>query len=448
MSSKILRNLLLCLAFNFSLFKLHAQLTPLYSVTICNDQSTGYYFMNSAKPGTMSNYSISFNMIVDAKGDLFYFKKFTGDYKSNDFKMQPNGLISYFSNDKYFLMDLSFKIIDSVFCKNGLKAVRQDMQILKNGHYLILGDEQPLIDLSSHKMFKPNNCAGSTPATVICGGFQELDENKNVVFDWRARDHFTFKDMDTFFINDPKLLDWTHFNAIELDADGNFLLSARNFCEIIKINRKDGGIIWHLGGLNNQFTFTNDSAKFLTQHDIRQLPNGNITLFDNGREGNPIHVATAKEYALDESKKTATLVWSYVNDSTTHSGAGLGNVQRLSNGNTLISYGRSVKSPVLFSVLTPEGKKNFEMQLNGGRLTYRAFNYPDVTFKVKRPVIKIVRKDGKVYLDAGKGYKSYLWSTGEKTRMISIKAKGSYKVYTPAQDEGWIGSLPYVMSDL
>lgn len=441
-SFKILVTVLL-----FSL-RIYAQTIPLYSVTICNEQSAGYYFMNSAKPGTMSSYSISFNMILDATGDLFYFKKFTGDYKSNDFKVQPNGMISYFSNNKYFLMDLSFTIVDSVSCKNGLNAVRQDLQILKNGHYLLLGDEQPLVDLSKHKIFKPDNCAGSNAATVICGGFQELDEDKNVVFDWRARDHFTFKDMDTFFINDPKTLDWTHFNAIELDADGNYLLSVRNFDEITKISSKDGSIIWRLGGRNNQFTFKNDSSRFLTQHDIRRLPNGNITLFDNGRGGIPLHPCAAKEYALDEKTKTATLVWKHIHDSTTHSGAGLGNVQRLSNGNTLVSYGRNDKSPVLFSVMTPEGKKNFEMQLAGGRLTYRAFNYVGLTLKVKRPVLKTVRKDGKLYLDAGKGYKSYLWSTGEKTRMIAVKGNGSYKVFIPARDEGWIGSLPYIVSDL
>ncbi|PBQ32281.1 hypothetical protein CNR22_11025 [Sphingobacteriaceae bacterium] len=448
MFSKIFKNFFVLLVILSGSFILKSQTIPLYSVTICNEQSTGYYFMNSAKPGTMSNYSISFNMILDSTGDLFYFKKFTGDYKSNDFKVQQNGQMSYFSNNHYYLMDMAFKIVDSVACKNGLTVARQDMQILKNGHYLLLGEEQPLIDLSKYKLFKPNNCAGSTAATVICGGFQELDGHKNVVFDWRAKNHFTFLDMDTFFIKDPKILDWTHFNAVELDADGNYLLSVRNFDEIVKINSKDGSIIWHLGGRNNQFTFKNDTGRFLTQHDIRRLPNGNITLFDNGRGEIPIHPCAAKEYALDENAKTATLVWKHVHDSTVHSGAGLGNVQRLANGNTLVGYGRTNKSPVLFTLLTPDGKKNFEMQLAGGRLTYRAFNFSGITFKVKRPVIRTVRKEGMLYLDAGKGYKSYLWSTGETTRIIAAKANGTYKAFIPSQDGGWIGSLPHVVSDL
>ena len=106
--------------------------------------------------------------------------------------------------------------------------------------------------------------------------------------------------------------------------------------------------MWRWGGRDNEFTFINDSAKFLTQHDIRRLSNGHVTLFDNGRGEIPVHPAAAKEYILDENAKTATLVWKHVNDSTSHSGAGLGNVQRYANGNTLVSYGRSDKSPVLF----------------------------------------------------------------------------------------------------
>ena len=50
----------------------------------------------------------------------------------------------------------------------------------------------------------------------------------------------------------------------------------------------------------------------------------------------------AKEYALDEINKVATLVWSYAHpyvNGNPVSSAALGNVQRLSNGNTLINWG-------------------------------------------------------------------------------------------------------------
>src|SRR5690606_4167057 len=96
-----------------------------------------------------------------------------------------------------------------------------------------------VVNLSAHKLFRPGNCAGSPNATITCGVIQEQDANKNVVFEWHSKKYFKFLDLDTFFIGDPKKVDWTHFNAIEQDKDGNFLVSSRNFSEITKIKRSD-----------------------------------------------------------------------------------------------------------------------------------------------------------------------------------------------------------------
>ena len=65
--------------------------------------------------------------------------------------------------------------------------------------------------------------------------------------------------------------------------------------EITKIDRQTGDIIWRLGGVNNEFTFLNDSldfqhsipTPFCYQHDIRRLRNGNITIYDNGNYKHP-----------------------------------------------------------------------------------------------------------------------------------------------------------------
>ena len=46
--------------------------------------------------------------------------------------------------------------------------------------------------------------------------------NKNVVFEWHAKDHFAFDDADTFFLYQGPTIDWTHSNAVELDDDGKF----------------------------------------------------------------------------------------------------------------------------------------------------------------------------------------------------------------------------------
>ena len=44
-------------------------------------------------------------------------------------------------------------------------------------------------------------------------------------------------------------------NAIDIDFDGNFLISSRGLDEITKIDRFTGDVIWRWGGCQNQFNF-------------------------------------------------------------------------------------------------------------------------------------------------------------------------------------------------
>src|SRR6185295_15203514 len=120
---------------------------------------------------------------------------------------------------------------------------------------------------------------GKTKATVTGNLVQELDASKNVVFQWRSFDYFQITDAThENLLTSP--IDYVHANALELDNDGNILLSSRHLDEITKINRMTGAIIWRWGGKNNQFAFVNDAALgFSHQHAIRRLPNGNVTLY-------------------------------------------------------------------------------------------------------------------------------------------------------------------------
>jgi hypothetical protein len=60
-------------------------------------------------------------------------------------------------------------------------------------------------------------------------------------------------------------------------------------------------------------------------------------VFDNGLRHNPPH-SRAAEYAINESAKTATLVWEYEPQPMVFASF-IGSVGRLSNGNTLVGFG-------------------------------------------------------------------------------------------------------------
>jgi hypothetical protein len=209
---------------------------------------------------------------------------------------------------------------------------------------------------------------GGNPAATVVGLIvQEIDENKNVVFQWRSWDHYLITDATHENLT-LGYIDYVHGNAIEIDTDGNLIISCRHLDELTKIDINTGAIIWRMGGKNNEFTFVNDPIRFSHQHAIRHIANGNYTIFDNGNFHTP-HFSRAVEYTIDQENKIATLVWQYRHTPDIY-GLAMGYTQRLESGNTLISWG--LTNPTITEV-TPTGTVALEMTLPAGIYTYRAF---------------------------------------------------------------------------
>jgi hypothetical protein len=426
----------MAMAFHFT----GAQIVPSFNVAVADTSLHGYYFLSPTSPG---NPLYNYNVILDETGKTIYYKHLS----RGSFAIQSNGLISYNQTGKFLLMDSTFSIVDSVFCQNGYDWDGHEFRILPNGHFLFLGRENVQMDLSIYNMFSGNNSPGSSNATVKCAVIQELDENKNVVFEWHAKDYYAFDDADESFLFSPSNVDWTHCNAIEVDTDGNLLLSVRHFNEVTKIDRSTGTIIWRLGGKRNQFTFLNDTLQFIGQHDIRRIANGNITLYDNGKAGPSVHPATAKEYSLNEAGLTATLAWSYVENPVSHSNA-LGNVQRTATGNTLVNYGMLVNEDIIFNIVTPSGNKLFEITYPGSVQSYRSHYYSSLPWQLNRIQINCIFSGSQYYLDAGSGHNNYLWSTGDTTQLIPVTSTGIFSVFVPYGAEGYLRSEEFIVTNL
>jgi Arylsulfotransferase (ASST). len=151
--------------------------------------------------------------------------------------------------------------------------------------------------------------------------------------------HDAWQEFSTDEMLEPPLPsgDFDHPNALHFDADGNFIISYRVLGTVVKVDRNTGHVIWRLGGLKSDFTFVGDpEGGFSAQHDAQMLDNGNILLFDNGWRHDP-QFSRAVEYRLDETAKTATLVWSYSHEPPTFTQY-TGSVQRLTDGTTLIGF--------------------------------------------------------------------------------------------------------------
>lgn len=284
-----------------------------------------------------------------------------------DFDVQPGGGLTYFDRARgsYYLMDSTYTVVDS-FRADGYTTDLHELRRLPDGHVLLLADDPETVDMSQ---IVPG---GSPTATALGLILQELDTNKNVVFEWRSWDHYQITDATDW--GPPPLIDYVHANSIAIDTDGNLLLSCRHMDEITKISRRTGEILWRLGGKHNQFEFIGDSIGFSHQHDVRILPDGDLTVFDNGN-GHVPRFSRALEYRLDERRKTATLVWQFRHSPDVYSGA-MGDVERLPNGNTLIGWGYA--NPAVTEV-TPDGQVVYEAYFTAPerilRYSYRAFRY-------------------------------------------------------------------------
>ena len=314
------------------------------------------------------NNNYGYLLVLDENAIPIFYKRF--DYPVYDFKLQSNGLLTYRGRyNTSFVLDSSYSIIDSIKAGNGYATDVHELIMLPNGHALLIAKDYETVNMDTIVT------GGDSDATVIGNIIQELDQDKNVVFQWRSWDHFQITDATPDVDLTDSIIDYVHCNAIEEDTDGNIIISCRHMDEITKINRQNGDIIWRWGGeycKNNQFTFLNDSTGFSHQHDIRRISNGDLTLFDNGNLHNPRYTRTC-EYQMDEVNKTATLVWQYENNPVTYSGA-MGKVQRMPNGNTFIGWGANLDPPSI-SEVTQSGKIKWAVSFPDSVINYRAFKF-------------------------------------------------------------------------
>lgn len=122
-------------------------------------------------------------------------------------------------------------------------------------------------------------------------------------------------------------------------------------------------------------------------------------------------------------------------------------MQRLPNGNTLISYGDLQPANIVFVVVDSLQNKVFELSFPDTLITYRTFNYPTLPWSLNRPEITCFKDSGRAYLDAGAGHASYRWSTGDSTQIIAVNDTGAYYVFVPKGDGGFIRSEKLIVPD-
>jgi arylsulfotransferase ASST len=222
---------------------------------------------------------------------------------------------------------------------------------------------------------------------VIEGGVQEIDlHTSRVLFDWGSIDHVALSESYSKPPRDPSVLyDYFHINSIDVDTDGNLLVSARNTHAVYKIDHRTGRILWRLGGKRSDYSL-GPGVRFAWQHDARRQPDRTISVFDNGAAPKRHYQSRVIFLHLNRDTMKARLVRTIVHDPPILA-INQGNAQRLPTGGEIVGWGHA---PYV-TEYDDRGRVVLDLHFGLGADSYRAFRFPWIGRPRTRPVVAVDR---------------------------------------------------------
>lgn len=357
---------------NYEIVYLPSDFPELRVTTLTDGVASGPIYLGLRGPES------HFVTTIDNRGVPLFYRKLDG--RPSNFTRHANGQRSYTvpaneqtpngrSISEHVILDDNFEEIRRVRTIGLEHTDNHEFLIRSNGNHVFLAYEASTRDLT---LF-----GGDENGLVEDSIVQEVDLNDQVIYEWNSWDRIFFGDALR-----PHPTEYAHVNSIVFDSDNNAIVSARGTSQVSKIDRSSGELSWTIGGKTNPLTFINDPYSNLCgPHTASVLANGNILIFDNGQYCWPEvpqrgELTRVVEYSVDESARTAELVWSYSQpDAVALSG---GSAQRLSNGNTMIGWNRG--PAMLATEVDSEGNKVFELTAytdGVANTSYRALRFDE-----------------------------------------------------------------------
>jgi hypothetical protein len=316
-------------------------------------------------------------MILEPDGALVWFHPLPANVSATNFRVQQyegQPVLTWWEGDisghgyglgNDLIVGGNYEMIADVKAGNGLFADLHEFQLTPRGTALITAYDPIYCNLSA--------VGGPADGAVTDGVFQEVDIRTGLVrMQWTTVDHVglaeSYEKASTSSLEWP--FDFFHINSLNLDANGNLLVSARNTWTIYNVNARTGQVLWRLGGKASSFAEA-PGTQTAWQHDPRELPDGMLSVFDNGSSPT-VHTQSRGEIvSLNPGQGTATLV-----AQLTHGpplvAESQGNVQAMANGNWFIGWGQA---PYV-SEFGPTGELLFDAHLPSGDESYRGFRFP------------------------------------------------------------------------
>jgi len=345
---------------------------PVVSVTSSSpQQSPGYVFAAPySGPGQDGP------MIFDSAGSLVWFHPLPAGTESTNLQVQQYAgkpVLSWwqgyippqgFGEGEEIVIDGSYRSLFHVRAGNGYRVDLHDFHLMPGNTALFTVFNPIRCDLSS--------AGGPSNSAVTDSVFQELDLQTGLVRrEWHSVDHVALS--QSYSSDSSSTTEWPfdyfHINSLDRRADGSFLISARNTSAVYVVNASTGQVTEQIGGKHSSYR-PGPGTSTAYQHDAQELPNGELSVFDNG--GVPMVHPQSRGIilSLNPQSKTDTLVTEYEHPTPLKSGS-QGNVQLMENGDLFVGWG----SEPYFSEFTPSGQLLFDAHLPHGTESYRGYRF-------------------------------------------------------------------------
>jgi hypothetical protein len=256
----------------------------------------------------------------------------------------------------------------------GVHADHHDIQELPNGNHLMIAYLP-----RRHVNLRPYG--GPRDTTVFDGQVQELTPDGQLVWSWSTRGHvkltetaaWRLRRIEMKFEGKPAV-DLIHTNAVQY-VGPDLLVSGKDVNAVYLVRRSNGRILWKLGGTHRRESLKVKrdhyaSAPLDGQHDARMLPDGTLSVHDNGTFGHK-RLPRIVRYRINARRKTATLIQVIRDKRAGHSYC-CGDGQRLSGGRWLVDWGANS----IIEELTGGGKRILTLTLPNKLFSYRAQSVP------------------------------------------------------------------------
>jgi hypothetical protein len=334
-------------------------------------------------------------MIFESSGNLVWFDPLPANTESTNLQVQqyegkpvltwwqgyipPQG----FGEGEEVIESSSYQQIAKFPAGNGLPADLHEFRIMPNNTALLTSFDPIRCNLTS--------VGGPSNGAVTDSVFQEIDLKTHLVRrEWSPLDHIALSQSYSSPVNSAGEwpFDYFHLNSIDPQSNGSILISSRNTSALYELSESTGQVTAQIGGKHSTVKLGAGTATAY-QHDAQALPDGEISVFDNGGVPKVHPESRGIVIAVNASAKTDTLVAEYEHSQPLAAGS-QGDVQMLEDGNVFIGWG----AEPYVTEYASNGTVLYNAHLPAKTESYRSYRFPWTATPAGIPAVAVAAAAG------------------------------------------------------